>query len=188
MSNDKKDKQEIKDIGFSFGNIGNANELINEKKFSKDDSKIVYLFRIDKDFYHRFNFLKNERAIRQKKYDEYNSHIFIIMLSVVENYLRDKNIYENATEIFKHSVNRRGKRKANNRTVAKDRLEELSIYLSNEQSENYFNCFFSFIKNNPNEDINDNSFSKNYFFNDIIDIVSDNKDKFYKYKNEEYEI
>lgn len=180
---DKQDKQEVKDVGFSFGNINNANELINKKEHSNDDTKIVYLFRIDREFYHRFNFLKNERAIRQKKYDEYNSHIFIIMLKVVEESLREKGIYENATEIFKQIVNKRGKRKKNSRTVAKDRLEELTIYLPSEQSDNYLNCFYSHVKNNPNEDINDTSFSKNYFFNDVMDIVSENKSKFYKYKS-----
>lgn len=180
---DKQGKQEVKDVGFSFGNIDNANELINKKEHSNDDTKIVYLFRIDRDFYHRFNFLKNERAIRQKKYDEYNSHIFIIMLKVVEESLKEKGIYEKSTEIFKQIVNKRGKRKKNNRTVSKDRLEELTIYLPTEQSDNYLNCFYSHIKNNPNENINDTSFSKNYFFNDIMDIVSDNKSKFYKYNS-----
>lgn len=177
----KKNKQEQKDVNFSFGNISQADDLINKKEFSNDDTKTVFLFRIDRELYHRFNFLKNERAIRQKNYNEYNSDVFIIMLNVVEEYLREKGIYEEAPEIFKQIVNKRGKRRKNQRTVPKDRVEELLIYLSQEQGDNYLNCFYSYVKNNPNEDVNDTSFSKNYFFNDVIEIVSKNKSNFYKY-------
>ncbi|MFL0096055.1 hypothetical protein [Tenacibaculum maritimum] len=173
-------KQEVVNKNFSFNNISNADELINKNNL-EDDTKIVYLFRIDKDYYHRFNFLKNERAIRTKNYTEYNSDVFIIMIKIVEEYLKEKDIYKTCTELFKQNVNKRGKRRKNSRTVAKDRLEELQIYLSKEQSDIYLDCFYSHVVNNKEEDVNDTSFSKNYFFNDVMNYVSDNKNKFYKY-------
>ncbi|HAO14128.1 MAG TPA: hypothetical protein DDE71_00955 [Tenacibaculum sp.] len=179
---EKNKKQEVKDNPFSINNIENANELINKNhEESKEESKVVYLLRIDKDFYDRFHFLKNERAIRQKKYDEYNTQVFIIMLSVVKECLVEKGIYEKSTEIFNQIVNKRGKRKKNKRTVSKDRLEELTIHLSSDKNQEFLNCFYSVIKNNPEESINDSSLSKNYFFNDIIEIISNNKNTFYKY-------
>ncbi|MCG8208164.1 hypothetical protein [Tenacibaculum finnmarkense] len=178
----KKNKQIVTNGNLSFNNIKEADELINKKKNFLVNSKVVYLFRIDRDFHQIFNFLKNERAIRTKNYSEFNSGIFIIMINIVAQILKEKGIYKEANPIFIQTVNKRGKRKRNSRTVVKDRVEELLIYLSNEQSKVFLNCFFSHVSESRNEDVNDPSFSKNYFFNDIMNYISDNKDLFFKYK------
>ncbi|MCG8226363.1 hypothetical protein [Tenacibaculum finnmarkense] len=178
-----KNKQEIVNKSFKIDNITNANNLINQniKKDFGNNEKNIYLFRIDVDFYNRYNFLKNERSIRTKNYTEFNSEVFIIMIKIVKNILTEKGIYKSANEIFIQTVNKRGKRKKNKRTVKKERMKELQVYLPKDENEIFFNCFYSHVLNSPEEDVNDDSFSKNYFFNDIIEYISKERDIFFKF-------
>lgn len=111
-------------------------------------------------------------------YNEYNSQTFSVMLQVVKEHLESQNLYEKCTKLFEAAITKVGKRKQNKRTVSKENKKELQLIISPFDETIFFNCFYSVIKNSPDEDLNNTFYSKNYFFNDIIDIVQSNENSF----------
>lgn len=184
MAKTKNKKQEEIDTNFSFDNIKNAKDLIKKAvpNKEKEDSKILFFFRVNFEYKKKFNALRMERSDFLGNYDENNMDTFNLMVLFIKEVFQNNNMYEVAPDSFKHNVTRRGKRKKNNRTVPKEETENIQLYLSSTIDDIYLNCFYSFIKDNPEENIYNDFYSRNYFFFDVMDIIERNKQEFFKFK------
>ena len=89
-----------------------------------------------------------------------------------------KGIYKESPIFFKNIVSKVGKRTKNSRTVPKEERKEIQIFLTDFYNDMYINCFYSFVANDSNLDVNDVFYSRTYFFVDFLDLILKNEKLF----------
>lgn len=177
MTKPKKIKQEVTDVNFDMGNLTNATQNLSSNK-KIVEKKTLFYFRISAEYKKKFFILKNKRAENLDYFEENNTKAFYVMVLFVKDVLEKKGIYRESPIFFKNIVSKVGKRTKNSRTVPKEERKEIQIFLTDFYNDMYINCFYSFVANDSNLDVNDVFYSRTYFFVDFLDLILKNEKLF----------
>lgn len=174
-------KQEVTARKLDFSNITKAEkkDVVVEKPKKK---KLVPIkFKVHNDLIESFHLLRIEYAKNNKKFSLSNNEMFLLMVGFMYDSYKKKEILIDCPEDFKKSMIKPGKRKATDRTFPSEETSEILFTIPEKVADDYMDIMFSFIMNNPKDDVLNSHHSRTYFFYDFIAYLEKNQKQLFKF-------
>lgn len=172
-----KEKQKEISRKLDFSNITKADTKITTKSNAKSKKKklVPIKFKVHNDLIEQFQILRIDYAKYNKKFSLSNNQMFLLMVGFLDDHFSKKGILLECPSDFKKSIIKPGKRKATERTYPSKETSEILFTITEDIADNYMDIMFSFIMNNPKDDILNSHHSRTYFFYDFIAFLEKNK-------------
>lgn len=175
----KKDKQEVTNRAFNISNISKASS--NFKKEASVSENVPIRFKVHKDLIETFHLLKMDYAKAHKNFALSSNEMLEIMVLFMESKYIEENILQNCPESFKKAIIKPGRRKTTKRTVSFPYSDSIQFLVQEQIADKYMDIMFSFISDDPNDDVFNRHHSRTYFFYDFIEFIKDHKKEFIIY-------
>lgn len=179
-----KKQEEVKakfDVS-QFSNVSKGKSVNKEAVQDQKESELATIkFKVHNDQLEIFHNLKMDYARENKKFNLSNNEMFVTCILFLKKDFENRKIFLKCPLDFKEAIIKPGKRKATERTFPKDLTSSIIFTIDSEIADNFMDLMFSFIKNNPNDNVFNDHHSRTYFFYDFMSLLNSNKSKLLKF-------
>lgn len=183
MGNNKK--QEIVTGNLNFNNMSPDKDFgkASRTKDSKEpvDKLVTIKFKVHKVQIEYFHLLKIDYARSNKIFNLSSNEMFAMGILFLADKYKNLGILKPCPTDFKDAIIRPGKRKATERTFPFTETDAITFTIKNSIADIYMDIMFSYISNDPNDDLFNDHHSRTYFFYDFIDELKSNKKELLNY-------
>jgi hypothetical protein len=159
------------------GKSVNKESLTNEK----NNELATIKFKVHKDQLELFHNIKMDYAKANKKFNLSNNEMFTKSILFLKNKFEIEKMFLECPLDFKKAIIKPGKRKATERTFANDLTSTIIFTIDSDIADNFMDLMFSFIKNDPKDNVFNDHHSRTYFFYDFMALINSNKTKLLKF-------
>lgn len=152
--------------------------LKDDKKLKSKGKNVPIKFKVHHELIEQFHILRMDYAKSQKIFSLSNNEAFTFMVEFMYYSFKEDNILKDCPEDFKTAIIRVGKRKTTERTVSFAYSDTILFTIKEDIADKYMDIMFSFILNNPKDNIYNTHHSRTYFFYDFIQFIKTNKKEF----------
>jgi hypothetical protein len=183
MENIKKQKEVKAKFDVSqFSNVSKGKTVGKESLTTEKNNELATIkFKVHNDQLESFHNLKMDYARENKKFNLSNNEMFVNCILFLKKHFENKKIFLKCPLDFKEAIIKPGKRKATERTFSKDVTSSIIFTIDSEIADHFMDLMFSYIKNDPKDNIFNDHHSRTYFFYDFISLLNTNKSKLLKF-------
>lgn len=132
-------------------------------------------FKVHIDLIKEFHSLQMEYAQHNKIFSLSNNEMFAVMVEFMYAAFEQEKILKMCPSDFSESVIKPGKRKATSRTVAFPYADVIIFKIEKQTADKYMDVMFSYISNDPNDNIFNTHHSRTHFFYDFLKYITTRK-------------
>lgn len=142
-------------------------------------------FKVHIDLIKEFHSLQMEYAQKNKIFALSNNEMFAVMVAFMYETFKQKKILKLCPSDFSESVIRPGKRKATARTVTFPYADVIIFKITKATADKYMDVMYSYICNDPKDNIFNTHHSRTHFFYDFLQYMTDRKTDLMKFVSAE---
>ena len=138
-------------------------------------------FKVHIDLIKEFHSLQMDYAQHNKIFALSNNEMFAVMVEFMYAAYKQEKILKMCPSDFSESVIRPGKRKATSRTVAFPYADVIIFKIGKEIADKYMDVMFSYISNDPKDNVFNTHHSRTHFFYDFLGYMATRKNDLMKF-------